>query len=446
MKKTISTFALAAMLMACGNTPAPTPQAANPPAAEKVAKSSAKKFAPQKKESTMNSSERQAAIAKKRSSLAVVSFDEVMKMQGVKFSILPPAANEELSVNASDKLCNKMIQIAAQNGISGLCTNPVLAMVAQVNRTESGMTNTIPQKAIVKYEITYYCGNMITNDIYASCKQSVTGVGPDFEEATEKALDEIECNKQMSDMLSKASERAIEWYSTTNSVKSLVEEYIAKEDYALALAMLNSVPTQADSTYAYASKRSLEVTTMLFEEKAVELLAGMKSMIAENDTCYNAEVGAIFKLISPRSAVYAEAKECFNEYALRIQKLGEDKRRMENEIEAEKRKMEYDAAAEKRSLEHELMLAEMEVRKITAPIEAKATLEKMKIDASVKKSTAWSSAFSSAAASIGHGMRGGMFGENGMFGQGGILGIGSFAEPLNRAVDGTFELLNKDDD
>jgi hypothetical protein len=39
-----------------------------------------------------------------------------------------------------------------------------------------------------------------------------------------------------------------------------------------------------------------------------------------------------------------------------------------------------------------------------------------------------------------------MFGENGMFGQGGILGIGSFAEPLNRAVDGTFELLNKDDD
>ena len=84
MKKTISTFALAAMLMACGNTPAPTPQAANPPAAENVAKSSAKKFAPQEKESTMSSYERQAAIAKKRSSLAAVSFDEVIKMQGVK--------------------------------------------------------------------------------------------------------------------------------------------------------------------------------------------------------------------------------------------------------------------------------------------------------------------------------------------------------------------------
>ena len=40
----------------------------------------------------------------------------------------------------------------------------------------------------------------------------------------------------------------------------------------------------------------------------------MKSMIAENDTSYNVEVGAMFKMISPRSAVYAEAKKCFEEY------------------------------------------------------------------------------------------------------------------------------------
>ena len=36
------------------------------------------------------------------------------------------------------------------------------------------------------------------------------------------------------------------------------------------------------------------------------------------------------------------------------------------------------------------------------------------------------------------------FGENGMFGQGGILGIGSFAEPINRAVDGLTSLRNDD--
>ena len=433
MKKMFLMISVAAMMFSCGNS------------TDNSAKTSTqKKFTPQQKTSKLSDSEKEAAIEKKRSSLASITIDEAIKMQGVKFSILPPAANEELSLNASDKLCNKMIQIAAQNGISGLCTNPVLAMVAQVNRTESGMTNTIPQRAVVKYEITFYCGNMITNDIYASCKHSVTGVGPNFDEAAEKALDEIESNKQVSDMFARASERAIDWYSATNSVKSIVEEYVTEGNYALALALLNSVPIQADSTYAYASERSSAVTHMIFEEKAAELLAGMQSMIAENDTCYNAEVGAIFKLISPRSAVYAEAKGCFEQYVMRTQTYGENKRKLENEIAAERRKMEYEAASISRSQNHELMLAEIELRKITAPIEAKAAIEKMKIEASVKKSTAWSGALSSAAASIGHGMRGGMFGENGMFGKGGILGIGSFAEPINKAVDGTFALFNKD--
>lgn len=431
MKKLFMMITLATMIISCGN---------------KVENSTSKKFNPQPKTSQLSDSEREEAIAKKRKSLAVLTVDEAVKMQGVKFSILPPAVTKELSLDASDKLCVKMIQVAAQNGVSGLCTNPVLAMVAQVNRTESGMTNTIPQRAVVKYEITYYCGNLITHDIYASCKQSVTGVGPNFDEAAENAFDEVENNKQMSDMFANASERAIEWYNAPNSVKPLVEQYIAEDNYPLALALLNSVPAQADSTYAYALERSLEVTGMMFEENASQILAGMQSMIAENDTSYNVEVGAMFKMISPRSAVYAEAKKCFEEYTSRVHKFTDDKRKMEQELAAEKRNREYEIAADIRNKEFELAKEELTVRKVTAPFEAQATLEQMKIDASVKKNSAWSSALSSAAASIGHGMRGGMFGENGMFGNGGILGIGSFAEPLNKAVDGTFSLFGGGDD
>lgn len=401
---------VAMMITSCGNN---------------AENSSSKKFNPQPATSNLSDSLRDEAIAKKRGELAGITLDKAIEMQGVKFSILPPAVTEELSLEASDKLCTKMIQAASQNGISGLCTNPVLAMIAKVNRTESAMTNTTPQRAVVKYEVTYYCGNLITNDIYASCKQSITGIGPNFDEAAENAFNEIECDKQMSEMFANASKRAIDWYSAANSVKSIVERYIAEENYPLALAMLNSVPTQADSTYSYATKRSLEVTGMIFEEKATELLAGMQNLIAESDTCYNAEVGAIFKMISPRSAVYAEAKKCFDEYASRVHKFAEDKRKNNAEI-----------AADIRKNNHKLTLEEMALRKFTAPMEAKATIEKMKIDASVQKNSEWASALSSAAASIGHGMRGGKFGENGMFGKGGIFGIGSFAEPLNNLTDG----------
>lgn len=386
--------------------------------------SSSKTFNPQPVTSNLTDSQREAAIAKKRSELTPTTLDDAIKMQGVKFSILPPAVTDELPLEASDNLCAKMIQVASQNGISGLCTNPVLAMVAKVNRTESGMTNTMPQKAVVKYEVTLYCGNLVTNDIYASCKQSITGIGTNFNEASENAFNEVECDKQMIDMFANASKRAIDWYSATNSVKSIIEQYIAEGNYPLALALLNSVPAQADSTYSYASKRSLEVTRMIFEEKAFKLLAEMQSIIAESDTCYNAEVGAIFKMISPRSSVYAEAKMCFDEYAKGVHKFAEDKRKNNAEI-----------AADIRNKNYALTLEDIAIRKVTAPIEAKATIEKMKIDASVQKNAAWASALSSAAASIGHGMRGGKFGENGMFGKGGIFGIGSFAEPFNNTSD-----------
>lgn len=433
MKKSLLLMICGALLgVSCGNQPS------------QGASSSAKKFNPQQKTSLMSDSERQEAIARKRSELAVVDFDSLITLPGVKFSILPPAVSENMPLDASDRLCNKLIQVAAQNGISGLCTNPVLAMVTKVDRTGSAMTNDIPQKAIVKCEVTYYCCNMMTNDIYASCSQSLTGVGPDFEMAMLRALDEVDNSKQVKDMFATASARAIEWYNVTNNVSSIAERYIAEERYALALAILNSVPVQATATYDYAVGRGLEVTTMMFEEKATELYVGMLDMIAANDTCYHAEVGAIFKLISPRSAVYAEARKSFDDYVLRVQKFDEDKRKMKQDLEAEKRRIEYETAVDIRDKNYKLSLAELEVRKVTAPIEAKAAIEKLQIDGRTARSSAWSSALASSAASIGHGMRGGMFGENGMFGQGGILGIGSFAEPINRAVDGLISLRNDD--
>ena len=427
MKTKLLLPVLALLALSCGSG-----QVENTSQENKTTSKNNVKFSPKQKTSSLSDSERKAAIAEKRSTLAEVNVDSLIKSTGVKFSILPPAVSEELPLNASDKLCNRMILFASQNGVSGLCTNPVLAMVARVVRTESGMTNDVVQKTIVKYDVTYYCGNLITNDIYASCSQSLTGVGPNLETAASQAFNNLENDNQIQRMFSTASERAIEWYSQTSTIKSIVEQYVAERNYALALAMLNSVPSQADSTYAYASERSLELSVMMFEDEAANLFAGMQDMIANNDKKYNPEVGAIYRLISPHSAVYPEARKIFDEYMVQLREFDKSERARLDEI-----------AKDERNKAHELALEEMEIRKITAPIEAKAAIEQLKIEASVQKSTAWSQALSSSAASIAHGMRGGMFGENGMFGKGGILGIGSFAEPISKAVDGVNNTVDK---
>ena len=53
-------------------------------------------FAPKEKESTLSDSERAAAIAAKKESLAGLNVDSMLMMDGVNFSVLPPEVNDNL--------------------------------------------------------------------------------------------------------------------------------------------------------------------------------------------------------------------------------------------------------------------------------------------------------------------------------------------------------------
>lgn len=377
-----------------------------------------KVFAPKDRTtSSMSNEDRVAAIEAKRQSLIPVSIDSLVVSHGVKFSILPPAVSENVPESASDKLTGKMIQIAAQNGIGGLCTNPVLAMVSKVDCIDRSLTGTAPQKAIVKYEVTIYCGNMATGDIYASSSQTVTGVGANFEDAASKAFNELKNDNKIQQMLATASERALKWYNATGNVKSFVERAISKQDYALASALLSSVPQQSAS-FDYAVKKNEQVSDLMFQEKADALLAAMQNAISEGgDSAYNPQVGACLELIPQRSKAYPKAKKAYDAYVAKLDAAEKDRR----------------------NKEHMLAMKELEIQKIKAPFEAQAAIEEARAAASVKKDEVWAGALTSAAESIGNGMRGGIFGENGMFGKGGIFGIGTFAEPLSDFLGGLLD-------
>ena len=322
-----------------------------------------KGFNPQDRTSTsMSIEERDAAIEAKRNSLAQeINIDSILSNHGVTFSVLPPAINTNLPQAASDKLGTRMIQIATQNGIGGLCKNPVLAMVSRVDCVQRELTGSAPQKAIVKYEVTMYCGNFITNDIYASSSQTITGVGSTFEDAASKAMNELKNTADMQKMLSTASERAIKWYSSTANVKKIVDEAVGNRNYALAMALLSSVPSQASATYAYAEKRNKEVSDMFFEEKAAELLGELEGAISEAGEEYVPGLGAYLKVIPVRSSSYARAKKVYDEYLKHV----------------------ADVKKEERDKAHQLAMEELQVEKIKAPYEAQATIERIKADARI---------------------------------------------------------------
>ncbi len=325
-------------------------------------KNTGTKFAPKERTSSLSEDEREEAIAQKHNELAQeINIDSILSNHGVAFSVLPPAVDKNIPQAASDKLGTKMIQIASQNGIGGLCKNPVLAMVSRVDCVQRELTGTAPQKAIVKYEVTMYCGNFITNDIYASSAQTITGVGSTFEDAASKAMNELKNTSDMQKMLSTASERAIKWYSATANVQKLVDEAVGNRNYALAMALLSSVPEQASATYAYAEKKNKEVSDMFFEEKAAELLGELEGAIAAAGEDYTPGLGAYLKVIPVRSSSYARAKQIYDNYLSHV----------------------ADVKKDEREKAHLLAMEELQVEKIKAPYEAQATIAQINADARV---------------------------------------------------------------
>ena len=363
------------------------------------------KFAPKEKEMTMSDEEREAKIAEKRQSLIEVDMDSLLASHGVKFSVLPPAVTDNVPRAASDKLGSKMIQIAAKNGISGLCTNPVLAIVTRVDCVDRSMTGTAPQKAIVKYEITMYCGNFITNDIYATATQTITGVGANFEDAAGKAMNELKDTKDIQQMLKTASVRALAWYNAAGNVKNYVDKAVSEKDYGVAMALLSSVPQQS-STFEWAVKRNKEVSDMFFEDKSAEMLGELEDAIAAAGDDYNDEIGAYLAVIPERSKSYARAKKLYDDYVTHLKSVKTDEREKAHIVEMQK--MAY---------EHAEHMEQLEVDKIKAPYEAQATIAKINADERIGIAQADAEKAKN---------------EN----TGGFLGLG-------KLWDGTFELANR---
>ena len=328
------------------------------------------KFQPKERESSMSDSERKATIAQKKAELGGLNLDTLLYSHGVKFSIVQPKVQgEDITQDIADRIVMKMLQIACQNGISGMGTNPSFVLGTEIAQTGRAATATTPQKMTVKYDLTFKVMNTVTGDVYATATQEVMGVGNSFVEANQNFTSEIKNTPAIQKMLQTASERIIDWYNkNVQTVKNEIETAAGKGDYDLALALASSVPQQATAAFLYASSKMDELTKGLMHKKAADMLGEMTAAVASAGDDFNPAIGAYFKLIPTDAPEHAKAQELYTAYT---QKCKE--RRDILEAKAEK---DEEAAREfekfKMMQEHETELAQIEADKMKAKYQAQA--------------------------------------------------------------------------
>ena len=262
----------------------------------------------------------------------------------------------------------KMLQIASQNGLSGLGTNPNFVLGAEISQTGRAATGTAPQKMIVEYEFTFKVMNAQTGDVYGTSMQEAQGVGNSFEEATLNAVKEIKNTPKMQKFLQTANDRILKWYDENlPAIKNQVQKAEGEGNYELALALLNSIPEQSTS-YKYVEEKQDALLKGMLHKRAADMLAEMESVLASSGDEFNPAVGAYFSLIPTDCPEHATAQKLYAEYekkchARRAALEAKAERDEQAARELEKLKMQY---------EHQEALAQKEVDKISARYEAEA--------------------------------------------------------------------------
>ncbi len=334
-----------------------------------------KKFAPKQKESKMSDSERAAAIAKKRAELCPPLLDTLLYSHGVRISIVEPKVQGDITSEVSHNIAVKMLEMAAQNGISGLGNIPTFVMGAEITPTGREATGSAPQKMIVSFNITYKVLNTLNGAVYATANQQVNGVGRSFEEATAQAMNSIKNNSQIQQFLSTASQRIIGWYNDNfGEFQREVEAAAGNGNYALALALVESVPEQAAMAANWASERQPKLFEEFKHKVAAENFAALQAAIASAGDDFDPAVGGYFQLIPSDSPEFAQAQALFDKY-----QAGVRERRTELEARAEREaaaQREWDM--EKMKLDHETDLAQIEADKCKAKYESMAAAEAAK--------------------------------------------------------------------
>ena len=328
------------------------------------------KFAPKERESKLTDEERKSAIAERKAALQV-NIESMMNAPGVKLTVLPPSPNGEITEAISEQIGAKMLSIIAANGIGGVNNVPDFALAATMSETGRQTTGTAPQKCIVKYEINYQVINVLDGTVYASAPESITGVGNTFQEATRNAVNEIKSTPALQSMLATGSERIISWYNDNlPSLQNQVAGAVNEKNYALAMAYLKSVPSQATAAYDYASKEYPKVLEAYKKNEAATTLATLKGAIAkgESATELNQEVYTALAMIPTGTPEYDQAQKLVESYQTNVLKR-----------QAEAQDRQYKKEEAERIQKEKMELAKLDADRQIALAEAKASEQAMKM-------------------------------------------------------------------
>ena len=270
--------------------------------------------------------EKAFAIVQKKAEAAGILPNSDYK-NAVKLNILVPKVEKDFPLTAAQTLTKKLLQVTAANGIAGYGGDPAFVLATIANPVKEGITNTIPKKNFVNYSLTFYVANIHSGDVFGALEQEVMGVGDSKELAIINAMESVNNNAAIAQLLRESAQKIVSWFEEqSDTFVAEVKHYMRNGAYDKAYGLLASVPEAATSCFKFAQENMNTVHEMYLSQLSNSYYQRMKDAIAAANGEYNPEVGACMYMIPENSPVYKDAVALFDKYVASVEEVGNAKR------------------------------------------------------------------------------------------------------------------------
>lgn len=229
----------------------------------------------------------------------------------IAISVQVPA-QERLTEAQRSRLESKLFQLVTCHGVSGDGPGGTFALIPQWAvtevRTVEGMQNIKVVDAELNLLIRQTGSRTADNPVLASHSISLQGSAKTEQQAIENALSKLNPNDPaIGPFLGEAKRKIIQFYNARcGQVRTEAERVAATGDYEQALAILLSVPAEADGCYAQLEAVTARIYTRYLKRNCQGQLLQAKADVAGNQFLTGLQSAA---QIDPESSCYREAQQ-----------------------------------------------------------------------------------------------------------------------------------------
>lgn len=216
----------------------------------------------------------------------------------------------KLPVEAKSFLETKLTRIASDNSVGGVSINTRFVIAAKINLLSTDAIPGPPQMIALNTEITFFVGDAISNQIYATQTISSKGVGINENKALIDAIKNINTkNPLLITLIENGKNKIVGYYDMQcdfiiKKSKTLAE----KQDFDAAIDELMKVPNVCKECF----NRCLETVQPIYKKKIdsygyAQLSKARNIWNANQNSTVVSDVASLLGGIEPMAACYNEA-------------------------------------------------------------------------------------------------------------------------------------------